>query len=120
MSIKQLEPQNFTDFLDNNKIAVVDFWAEWCAPCLAFAKIFDKVASEYKDIGFGKVDIESYPELSELFQVRSIPHLLIFKEGVAIYSESGSMPESTLIDLIEQAILVDVSDVKSETGGEET
>lgn len=119
MPIKHLDTTNMTDFIDNNTIAVIDFWAQWCAPCLAFAKTFEKVAEEYKDIGFGKVDIEAHPELSDLFQIRSIPHLLIFKEGIAIYSEAGSLPESTLVELLEQAISVDVSEIKKEVGGEE-
>lgn len=112
MPILHLNTKNFTDFIDNNTVAVVDFWAEWCAPCLAFANTYEKVAGQYDEVKFGKVDIQEFPQLAELFQIKSIPHLIIFKEGIAIYSESGSIPESTFTSLIEQAISIDVSEVK--------
>lgn len=49
-----------------------------------------------------------------MFQIRSIPHLMVFKEGIAIYSESGSMPESTLKELVQQALDVDVSEIRAQ------
>ncbi len=119
MPIVHLHTDNFSEFIEKNQIVIVDFWAEWCAPCLAFGKIYEQAAAKYKQLGFGKVDIEEHPELAELFQIRSIPHLVIFKEGIAIYSEAGSMPASTLEGLIEQAISADVSKIKNELGDEE-
>lgn len=77
------------------------------------------VAEQYPTVQFAKLNIEDEPELAEVFQIRSIPHLMVFKEGIAIYSEAGSMPESVLKDLIEQAINVDVSEIRAQINQEE-
>lgn len=102
------------EILAKNAIVFVDFWAEWCAPCKQFGKIYDEMADSYPSIAFAKVNIEKESELAETFQIRSIPHLMIFKEGIVIYSDSGSMPKSILKELIEQALVVDVSDIRAQ------
>lgn len=104
---------NLEEYLKNNKILLIDWWAQWCAPCKQFAVIYEKIVSMYPEIIFGKVDIEQEAELAEAFHIRSIPHLMIFKDEIAIYSESGIIPESTLKELIEQALVADVSEIRS-------
>lgn len=104
----------FESVIQNNEIVFVDFWASWCAPCKQFAVVYDRVAPLYDQIIFGKVNIEEETALAEIFQIRSIPHLMVFKQGIAIYSESGSMPESTLKELIQQALDVDVSAIRAQ------
>jgi thioredoxin 1 len=108
---------NQTDFeqtIMDEPIVFVDFWATWCAPCTQFSVVYERVAAEYKNILFAKVDIEQSPELSEMFEIRSVPHLMAFKEGIAIYSDSGSVPESVLKELVEQALSADVSSIKDQ------
>jgi len=100
--------------IENNDLVFVDFWAEWCAPCKQFAKIYEQVATLNPDIVFAKVNIETESELAETLQIRSIPHLMVFKQGIAVYSDAGSMPESTLKELVEQARKVDVSQIKAQ------
>ncbi len=114
MPVTELTTQNFEKTVLENKLVFVDFWASWCAPCTAFAQVYEKLSDEYKDILFTKVNIENETELSDVFSIQSIPHLMVFKEGIVIYSESGSMPQSTLKELIEQAKEVDVSKVREE------
>ncbi|WP_133129647.1 thioredoxin [Legionella yabuuchiae] len=118
-STRPLTQANFESVIDENQIVLIDFWAEWCAPCKQFAKVYEKVASQFKEVIFAQVNIEEQAELAEMFQIRSIPHLVVFKEGIVIYSEAGSMPESTLKELVQQAIDVDVSDIKEQLNKEE-
>lgn len=106
--------EHFETVIGDNEIVFVDFWAEWCAPCKQFAHVYERVAAQYESILFAKINIEEESELAEAFHIRSIPHLMVFKQGIAIYSEAGSMPESTLKELVQQALDADVSKIKEQ------
>jgi thioredoxin 1 len=105
--------KNFEQVIKDNEIVFVDFWAQWCAPCKTFSIIYEKIAKKYPSITFGNIDIQDEKTLAETFHIASIPHLMIFKQEIAIYSESGAMPESRLEELISQAITADVSEIKA-------
>ena|SRR5436190_1010231 len=108
-----IESEQFEDLLKNNEIVLIDFWAEWCAPCKQFATVYERVADQNPTLKLAKVNIEEETELADSLQIRSIPHLMIFKQGILIYSEAGSIPESILKDLVQQAINADVSEIRA-------
>lgn len=112
--IKSVTGSNFESLIQDNDIVILDFWASWCAPCKQFKHIFERVAAQFDQVLFAQVNIEQEHELAEVFQIRSIPHLMVFKQGIVIYSESGSMPESTFKELVQQAIDADVSQIKAQ------
>lgn len=114
MPCQNLTSNGFESLISESKIVFIDFWAEWCAPCKQFARIYEQVSELYPMIEFAKVNIEEEQELADLFEIRSIPHLMVFKEGIVIYSDAGSMPESTLKELAQQALDADVSDIKTQ------
>lgn len=114
MPSQTLTHTEFESFIKEHQLVFVDFWAEWCAPCKQFSRVYEQVADQFPSITFTKVNIEEQQELAELFEIRSIPHLMIFKEGIIIYSDAGSIPESTLKELAQQAIAVDVSEIKAQ------
>lgn len=104
--------------IQTNEIVFVDFWAEWCAPCKQFGLVYEKVAQEHDNIIFAKINVSEEQELADIFQIRSIPHLMVFKQEIVIYSEAGSMPESTLKELVQQAQIADVSSIKEQLSKE--
>lgn len=114
MSILTLSSAQFEQAIVEHDILFIDFGASWCAPCKQFSLVFDKVAVCYEKVTFAKVNVEQEQELANAFDILSIPHLMVIKQGVVIYSDSGAMPESTLVELVEQALTVDVSQIVQE------
>jgi thioredoxin 1 len=104
-----LNDANFDAFIEANEIVFVDFWASWCAPCKTFGVIFEAVSERYPTIQFAKVNVEESTQLATMFEIQSIPYLMVFKSGILIYANAGSLPENMLEELVQQAQDADVS-----------
>ncbi len=84
---------------------LVDFWAEWCGPCLRVAPVLEEIAREMGGkIKIVKVDIDSNPNTARDYRVMSVPTLTIFKGGEAVQSVAGARPKGDLVKLIEAAL----------------
>ncbi|WP_457606689.1 thioredoxin [Nitratifractor sp.] len=114
MALENLTTENFNEKVQNHQIAILDFWAPWCGPCRSFAPVFEKVAQEYPEILFGKINTEEEQELGAYFQVRSIPTLMVIKEGVVVFNQAGALPEDALKEIVEQAKALDMDKVREE------
>ncbi len=119
MATMELTKDNFEDTVQNNDIVIVDYWAEWCGPCKAFGPIFEKVAEAHPDITFAKCDTEKEEALAGALQIRSIPTLMIFREGVLLFSQPGMLPEPALEELVAKAKELDMEEVKAKIREEE-
>lgn len=120
MATVDLNLETLQSTIDENDIVLIDFWAEWCGPCRAFAPTYEKVSEEYPNILFAKVDTEAHQQLAAQFQIRSIPTLVVFRDQIGIFSQPGALPEEGLRDLIGQIEALDMDGVRAEIAEQET
>ena len=93
--------KNFDSFITANRLAVVDFWADWCAPCRAIAPIVKELAREYAGkVVFGKLNVDENPETPTRFGIMGIPTLMIFKNGRPVDTIVGAVPKRVLVSRI--------------------
>lgn len=93
----EITDKNFSDIINSSQPVLVDFWAEWCGPCKMIAPVVEELASEYDGKAvIGKVDVDSNPEVSAKFGIRSIPTLLVFKNGEVVDKQIGAVPKNVL------------------------
>ncbi|MEM0090099.1 MAG: thioredoxin [Nitrososphaerota archaeon] len=89
-----LTDENFDSFISSNRLAVVDFWAEWCAPCRMLAPVIKELAKEYAGkITFGKLNVDENPKTAMKFGIMSIPTLIVFKDGQPVDMIIGAVPK---------------------------
>ena len=112
MPTVELTAENFEETVTGNDTVIVDFWAEWCGPCRAFAPTFEAAAEQHPDIVFGKVNTEEQQALAGSFGIRSIPTLMVFRDNIVLFSQPGALPAPTLEDLIGKIREVDMDDVR--------
>jgi thioredoxin 1 len=99
----ELTDANFKEnVLDKEGVALVDFWAEWCGPCRMVGPIVEEIANEYEGRALvGKVDVDSNPEISHKYGIRSIPTLLFIKNGEVVDKQVGASAKSVLVKKLE-------------------
>jgi len=113
MAVVALTKANFKETIEKNNFVIVDFWAPWCDPCLAFTPTFEAAAAANPDIVFGMVNTEADPEISEYFQVNQIPGILVIREQAGIHAQVGEIGAPALTEIIKWARDFDMNGVRS-------
>ena len=103
--VKDLSAETFDKATLGAKLALVDFWAEWCGPCRTLGPIVDKVAESSKGhLNVFKVNVDDYPELAQRFEIRGIPALLLFKDGQLVERIIGVQPAAVIQGVVNEHI----------------
>jgi len=101
-----LNDENFENEVFNSETPVlVDFWAEWCGPCRALAPVIEEIAEDYDgQVKVGKINVDENPGAPAAYEIRSIPTLIVFKDGAAVDRVVGALPKSQITELIDTAL----------------
>ena len=114
MSSTALTAGTFEDTVTANDIVLVDFWADWCGPCKRFAPVFEAASETHPDIVFAKVDTEAEQGLSAAANIRSIPTLMAFRQGILVFNQAGALPAPALEQLIDGVRSLDMDKVREQ------
>tara|TARA_B100000700_G_C14231447_1_gene483816 strand:+ start:157 stop:483 length:327 start_codon:yes stop_codon:yes gene_type:complete len=104
--VHEFTDTNFgTDVEQCNLPVLIDFWAVWCGPCKAIAPVIDEIASEYDGkVKVGKVDVDQNQNIAMKYGVRSIPTILLMKDGEVVNQIVGAVPKGDITDILNKVI----------------
>ena len=100
MEVKHLDNNTFKNFITENSIAVVDFYASWCGPCKMMAPELEDFAMENSDVSVGKIDVDTAETIANEFRIMSVPTLIYFKNGEVVDKSVGYLTKDEITEIV--------------------
>jgi thioredoxin len=112
--IQHLTDETFAATAGSPGLTVIDFWAAWCGPCRAMAPQFEKAAELRPQYRFANVDVDAEPALASRFQIRSIPTLIVLRDGEPVAAQAGVIPANALVEALDRIATAEIQDRHAE------
>ena len=114
MSTTEITGDNLESTLASNDIVVLDCWASWCGPCRAFAPTYEAASERHQGVVWAKLDTEAEQELASALAIRSIPTVMVFRQGILLLRQAGALPGSALDEIVEKVQGLDMDDIRKQ------
>ena len=101
MAVHSVNQENFEAVKKNDKVVLLDFYADWCGPCRMVSPIIDEIAAERDDLFVGKINVDEQPALAAEFGIVSIPTLVVMKNGAVVHQVSGARPKAQILAMVD-------------------
>ena len=100
MAVINVTSENLEEFLNSDKTILLDFYATWCGPCKMISPIVDKIADEHPEYLIGKVDVDAAGDVSDRFEIMSVPTLVVLKNGEVAVKTTGIKPKEKILEML--------------------
>ncbi|HDS30839.1 MAG TPA: thioredoxin [Firmicutes bacterium] len=114
MATVNLTGENFNETIGQGGIVLVEFFAPWCPHCKSFTPVFEAASEKHPDIVFGLVDTSEQQELAQHYNIRGVPTVAAFRDGLGVYQQPGALTAEQIEALIEKVSELNMDDVRRE------
>jgi len=107
-TVQEITENDFSKIINSKKenLVIVDFFAEWCMPCVMMGPVFHRLAGKFEKVKFAKINVDDAPALSQKYRISSIPCIVFFKDGAEVDRVVGGVGEDILIEKIQDYLLL--------------
>ena len=119
MTTIDITPETFDETVRSEGITLIDFWASWCGPCLQFAPVYAEASERHPEVTFAKLDTQAHNAFSGALEIRSIPTVWAFRDGILLFQQPGVLPGGALDQLIDAIEKLDMAEIRREIADRE-